>query len=327
MEFRNKIPESESEKISYFTALSLIFSYAELFIPRIIPFLKFGLSNIVILSAFSLNFSSFFILTILKSVCSSIFSGTIFTPFFLISLTQSVLSGIFMFFLFKLNKFCHEKFLSFYGISICGSVLSGIIQTFLVSLYLGKEIFSLMGIILIFNLISGISTAFLKNFFKIPDKIPHLAERSRKKISKKNAAIIFIFIVSAFSIFFFENLYVLIVITFVCIIFQICSGRKFKILPHILLWIFIIFTSLLSVNGKMLFSIGNFSITEGALLSGIKKSLKISAITALSQASVKIDISLPGIPGDAFEYFKILLQKFNLHDGNLIQKIKNAFQN
>ena len=40
MEFRNKIPESESEKISYFTALSLIFSYAELFIPRIIPFLK-----------------------------------------------------------------------------------------------------------------------------------------------------------------------------------------------------------------------------------------------------------------------------------------------
>ena len=183
MEFRNKIPESE--KISYFTALSLIFSYAELFIPRIIPFLKFGLSNIVILSAFSLNFSSFFILTILKSVCSSIFSGTIFTPFFLISLAQSVLSGIFMFFLFKLNKFCHEKFLSFYGISICGSVLSGIIQTFLVSLYLGKEIFSLMGIILIFNMISGISTAFLKNFFKIPDKIPHLAERSRKKISKK----------------------------------------------------------------------------------------------------------------------------------------------
>ena len=295
MEFRNKIPESESEKISYFTALSLIFSYAELFIPRIIPFLKFGLSNIVILSAFSLNFSSFFILTILKSVCSSIFSGTIFTPFFLISLAQSVLSGI--------------------------------IQTFLVSLYLGKEIFSLMGIILIFNLISGISTAFLKNFFKIPDKIPHLTERSRKKISKKNAAIIFLFIVSAFSIFFFENLYVLIVITFVCVIFQICSGRKFKILPHILLWIFIIFTSLLSVNGKMLFSIGNFSITEGALLSGIKKSLKLSAITALSQASVKIDISLPGIPGDAFEYFKILLQKFNLHDGNLIQKIKNAFQN
>ena len=295
MEFRNKIPESESEKISYFTALSLIFSYAELFIPRIIPFLKFGLSNIVILSAFSLNFSSFFILTILKSVCSSIFSGTIFTPFFLISLAQSVLSGI--------------------------------IQTFLVSLYLGKEIFSLMGIILIFNLISGISTAFLKNFFKIPDKIPHLAERSRKKISKKNAAIIFLFIVSAFSIFFFENLYVLIVITFVCVIFQICSGRKFKILPHILLWIFIIFTSLLSVNGKMLFSIGNFSITEGALLSGIKKSLKLSAITALSQASVKIDISLPGIPGDAFEYFKILLQKFNLHEGNLIQKIKNAFQN
>ena len=181
--------------------------------------------------------------------------------------------------------------------------------------------------ILIFNLISGIVTAFLTNFFKIPEKIPHLAERSQKKISKKNAAIIFLFIVSAFSIFFFENLYVLIVITFVCVIFQICSGRKFKILPHILLWIFIIFTSLLSVNGKMLFSIGNFSITEGALLSGIKKSLKLSAITALSQASVKIDISLPGIPGDAFEYFKILLQKFNLHDGNLIQKIKNAFQN
>lgn len=327
MEFRNKITKLESEKIAYFTALSLIFSYAELFIPKIIPFLKFGLSNIVILSAFSLNFFSFFILTVLKSVCSSIFSGTIFTPFFLISLAQSVLSGIFMFVLFKLNKIFREKLLGIYGISICGSVLSGVIQTFLASLYLGKEIFSLIGIILIFNLISGIVTAFLTNFFKIPEKIPHLPERNQKKFSKKNAPTIFLFSLSTLSIFFFENLYILIVITFVCIVFQICSGKKFKILPHFLLWIFIIFTSLLSVNGKILFSIGNFSITEGALLSGIKKSLKLSAITSLSQAAVKTDISFQGILGDSFEYFKILLQKFNLQEGNLIQKIKNTFQN
>ena len=323
MESQNK--KIDFNRISYLCAISLIFSYAEMILPKITPFLKLGLSNIVILSAFSLNFLSFFLLTILKSLTSSIFSGTLFTPFFIISIFQSVLSGFLMFFLWRLNKFFNKKLFSIYGISVLGSVFSGFVQIFLASFYLSTEIFSLLGIVSIFNLISGLITAFFADYFEISENIPSFTEQNLPAKNRfKNLFLIFAVLSFSICVFIFDNLYFLLISTILSFIFQIFSKRKIKILPHISIWIFVLVTSLFSPSGKVFFSLGNFSITSGALLLGIKKSLKLSCVSALSQCLVCLDFSSNKIFSPIFAHFKIILKKYNAQSGNIIKKLKSA---
>lgn len=313
MQFQNKF-KIDFTRISYLTALTLIFSYIEMILPKFLPFLKLGLSNIIILSSLSLNFSSFFLLTILKAFSNSIFSGTLFTPFFLISILQSSISGIFMFLLFKLNNLLKTKLVSLYGISIFGSILSGIIQIFSASFFLDYSIYSFLPIFIIFNLFSGILTAFFSNYLNIPQKIPEIEIKENFIQQKKNSnskEIFFIILALTFSIliFTFENLTFLIICTILSFLIQIISKRKLKILPHLFLWIFIFLTSILTPQGKVLFSIANFSITSGALFLALIKSLQLSAISAISQSLTKLNFNSIKILSKTFFYFKLITKK------------------
>ena len=89
------------EKIACLTALTLLFSYIEMLFPRILPFFKPGLSNIVILLSLEMNIFPFFLLSVLKAFASSLAGGILFSPFFLISLCQSVLSAFVMRLVYK----------------------------------------------------------------------------------------------------------------------------------------------------------------------------------------------------------------------------------
>lgn len=169
MQSHNDFSEKRS-RLAYLTALTLIFSYAELLFPRFIPFFKPGLSNIVILSSLNLPASTFFLLASFKALAASLMSGTLFSPFAAISLAQSVLSGFFMLAVFRLNNFFKKKIFSLYGISVLGSTVSAAAQIFLSALYLGKGTLLLLGPMLIFNAASGIFTAFSAQFFKIPSE-------------------------------------------------------------------------------------------------------------------------------------------------------------
>lgn len=173
MQFHNDFSEKRS-RLAYLTALTLIFSYAELLFPRFIPFFKPGLSNIVILSSLDLPAFTFFLLASFKALAASLMSGTLFSPFAAISLAQSVLSGFFMLAVFRLNNFFKKKIFSLYGISVLGSTISAAVQIFLSALYLGKGTLLLLGPMLIFNAASGIFTAFSAQFFKIPSEAPVL---------------------------------------------------------------------------------------------------------------------------------------------------------
>ena len=108
MQSRNKA------SLAYLCALTLLFSYAEMILPRVVPFFRLGLANTVILLALDINFGSFVILSILKATAASLIGGTLFSPFFLISLVQSLVSALVMRFL---HKFISKKAISLYGIS------------------------------------------------------------------------------------------------------------------------------------------------------------------------------------------------------------------
>lgn len=314
-------------RIAYLLALTLLFSYTEMLLPRGVPFFRLGLANIAIFSAFNLSIPSFFMLTVFKAAASSLMAGTLFSPFVLVSLAQSVSSGILMYGIFHLNSLFKKKLLSLYGISVLGSAASAAAQIFLSSLYLGKGAFSLLGPMLIFNAASGIFTAFLARVFKIPEETPVLTSRTNSHSQNPRfltaAKIISVLVFSA-SVFFIDSIPVLAGFLALSFLLQILSGRKIMILPHVFLWIFVIISTLLVPNGKILLQLGKFSITQGALLGGISKALRLSAAGAFSQCAAGLNVSRNTLLGATLDYYNALLKILKTSDGKIFARLKKT---
>lgn len=341
MQSLNDFSEKRS-RLAYLTALTLIFSYAELLFPRFIPFFKPGLSNIVILSSLNLPASTFFLLASFKALAASLMSGTLFSPFAAISLAQSVLSGFFMLAVFRLNNFFKKKIFSLYGISVLGSTISAAAQIFLSALYLGKGTLLLLGPMLIFNAASGIFTAFSAQFFKIPSEAPVLSggslplghtplrpAPSAGSYAAHNACFFNILKISAViflsvSVFFIKSIPVLSAFFALSLLLQFFSGRKILFMPYIFLWSFVIASSIFVPSGKILLQIGNFSVTQGALLAGTAKALRLSAASAFSQCAANLDVPKKSFTGLTLSYYRALLHIIKATPGNIAQRLKTA---
>ncbi|MCI6892531.1 MAG: Gx transporter family protein [Treponema sp.] len=320
MQFQNK------NKIAYLGALTLLFSYAEMLLPRFTPFFRIGLGNIAILLAFDLNPLSFMLLTIIKAFASSLMAGTLFSPFFLISLGQSFFSGMMMYLLARLNRKCKNKLFSLYGISILGSAVSALIQIFLSTLYLGKGTYSLLGPMLLFSLFSGIITAFFSLILHIPEQAPNLIRK--ENVEKKQPVLLLALLILSASaaIFMIKNLIILSLALILALILQLISGRKIYIFPHISLWIFVVISTVFIPNGEVLIKIGTFSITKGSLIIGITKALKLSIVSALSQCAASLKPRGDRPLALVLAYFTALSNLFRSSQGNFIQKLKTTLQ-
>lgn len=340
-----------SEKIEFLTALSLFFSYAESFLPRFAPFFKLGLSNVVVLCALDFNFTSFLFLIFVKTVTGGIFSGILFSPFFALSVAQSFTSGICMFFLQKLNSVFKNKFCSIYGVSIFGAAASNFSQILLCSFYFGNGMFALLAPALVFSVFSGFFTAFLSNFAHIPQNLAdfkivaeaksgagelnqEIAQKSKIKKNLKNCLKrsrffgIFIFLLCVCA-FFFKNIKIALCFMIFAFSLQILFGKKIKILPYVCVWLFAIVFSLFIPNGKTLFKIGNFSVTQGALFTGILKSAKLSAAASFSQTIVILNF-LPKkstFLKNVKIYFSAIVETFKKSPGNVFKKLKKTLEN
>lgn len=320
MQFQNK------NKIAYLGALTLLFSYAEMLLPRFTPFFRIGLGNIAILLAFDLNPLSFMLLTLIKAFASSLMAGTLFSPFFLISLGQSFFSGMMMYLLARLNRKCKNILFSLYGISILGSAVSALIQIFLSTLYLGKGTYSLLGPMLLFSLFSGIITAFFSLILHIPEQAPNLIRK--ENVEKKQPVLLLALLILSASaaIFMIKNLIILSLALILALILQLISGRKIYIFPHISLWIFVVISTLFIPNGEVLIKIGTFSITKGSLIMGITKALKLSIVSALSQCAASLKPRGDRPLALVLAYFTALSNLFRSSQGNFIQKFKTTLQ-
>lgn len=320
MQFQNK------NKIAYLGALTLLFSYAEMLLPRFTPFFRIGLGNIAILLAFDLNPLSFMLLTLIKAFASSLMAGTLFSPFFLISLGQSFFSGMMMYLLARLNRKCKNKLFSLYGISILGSAVSALIQIFLSTLYLGKGTYSLLGPMLLFSLFSGIITAFFSLILHIPEQAPNLIRK--ENVEKKQPVLLLALLILSASaaIFMIKNLIILSLALILALILQLISGRKIYIFPHISLWIFVVISTLFIPNGEVLIKIGTFSITKGSLIMGITKALKLSIVSALSQCAASLKPRGDRPLALVLAYFTALSNLFRSSQGNFIQKFITTLQ-
>lgn len=320
MQFQNK------NKIAYLGALTLLFSYAEMLLPRFTPFFRIGLGNIAILLAFDLNPLSFMLLTLIKAFASSLMAGTLFSPFFLISLGQSFFSGMMMYLLARLNRKCKNILFSLYGISILGSAVSALIQIFLSTLYLGKGTYSLLGPMLLFSLFSGIITAFFSLILHIPEQAPNLIRKESMEKKQPVLLLALLILSASAAIFMIKNLIILSLALILALILQLISGRKIYIFPHISLWIFVVISTLFIPNGEVLIKIGTFSITKGSLIIGITKALKLSIVSALSQCAASLKPRGDRPLALVLAYFTALSNLFRSSQGNFIQKLKTTLQ-
>lgn len=324
MPLQNRILLNKN-RIAYLGALTLLFSYAEMLLPRFVPFFRLGLGNIAILLAFEMNFPSFLLLTIIKSITASMMAGTLFSPFFIISIVQSIFSGIVMYGVVKIKG----KWISIYGVSMIGSAVSAIIQLLLSTIYLGKETLSLASPMLFFSVVAALITAFLSKSLKIPETSPTLSLSQndadlQSQNSKKALFFVILIIIAVVSFFMIDNIWILIGGFIIALILQKISGRRILILPHLSIWIFVIFVSLLTPSGKVLWKYGNFSITQGAILLGVLKSLKLSIAAAFSQCAASLKPSSSTLIGLTLAYYRGLLDNFRNQEGKLIVRLQKT---
>ena len=321
--------------LAYLCALTLLFSYVEMILPRVFPFFRLGLANAVILLALDLRFDSFLILAVLKALAASLMGGTLFSPFFLISLVQSVTSALVMKILYKLIS---KKIISIYGISVVGSAVSAFVQILLAGLYLGQGTFALLGPMLLFNTASGIVTALFSEKSGIKETVVQMQNDCGKIIIPQNVSesekkrgggasqflLAFILITASASVFFIKNLIALVILFILSLAAQRLAKRRIFILPHISLWIFIFISAAFVPNGKVLFKLWNISVTEGALLMAVRKALTLSTVSALSQCAFSLRPGKESLIGLSLEDFRIMSDSFRKAEGSLFKKITCA---
>lgn len=80
----------------------------------------------------------------------------------------------------------------------------------------------------------------------------------------------------------------------------ILQGGKLRIAPNLMLVSGIILAYTLRPAGKLLFMLGDFPVTEGALISGLTKALMLIGLIYISRLSVSSKLNLKGKAGNLF---------------------------
>jgi hypothetical protein len=80
-------------------------------------------------------------------------------------------------------------------------------------------------------------------------------------------------------------------------VFALARRGSVKILPQLILIAGITFFNTLTPFGKVLARIGEFPLTQGALIAGLRRALVLAGMVFMSQAAMSHTVSLPGRAG------------------------------
>lgn len=263
-------------RIINLTALSLLLSLAETFIPRPLPFFRIGLANIPMLLAIGkLGGKDYLTLALFKAVSTSYLSGTLFSPFFLISLGQSMASATIMY----MVSIMLDKHVSLYGISLSGAAASAFAQIAIASLIIGIGIFSLLPLMLIFSFFSSLITAYIS--YRIPFDMDRKMDEGTEHLRMRKSFTI-VLLSSSLIITTLDHAAILTIAFILMIIISLKEGRRFEPLNYIALIAITLFTSIIIPRGLVLFSIFGFPISQLSIEIGLRTGLRLSLIMIIS---------------------------------------------
>lgn len=285
----------------------MFLSMIEYAIPKPIPFMRLGIANMgIMLSLYVLPIRQVLFLTLIKVFLQALISGTFFSYIFIFSFVGSFASVFAM----LLSKNIFKSKISFLGICFSGALANNLSQILLSYLMIFKSSTSFIAPIL---LISGfISSAVLGTL--------------TQKFVKDSSWYKMILTEDVNNVSDLENIDSQINLS------SIKKSKKTngKILKNLIssfiLLLSIIFFSLLIPNGKLLFSIGSFKITQESLFLGLRRGLILILSIYVSKIIVSKFPPLKGIFGKfinmIFLYFKELTS-FEREDSdkNILKKL------
>lgn len=113
------------------------------------------------------------------------------------------------------------------------------------------------------------------------------------------------------ALMFSDNLYFKAFLFVYFYLFAQFQGKRNSFLMTLFISTSIIFFNVLVPYGKVIFQLGSFKVTQGALLSGLEKAITLEALIMLSKTSIRSDLQLPGSFGsliaESFQIFEELL--------------------
>lgn len=293
--------------LSFFAALCFFLSAVENAIPKPVPFFRLGLANLpVMLSLVCMKRKETSLLIILKVLLQALVSGTLFSYIFIFSLAGSFASGFGMMGLYSLLK----KNISWIGISLWGGLLNNGAQLFCAYFIMFGDSVRYIGPVLlcisfVTSILLGITvdlfvdkSCWLKAVTNMTEGEINLSgEKVEKKLEAKSLLFILLSLTGIVLVSFSQNLFVVYGLLVFFILVNILRKRKIHLVPSGLVVLAITFFSLLTPYGKILFSLGSWNITSGALSSGLLRGGKLCAMVFMSRSAVGKDLKLPGKAG------------------------------
>lgn len=279
-----------SEVLSFFTALCFLGAWAEYIFPKPLPFLRLGLANFpILIAAVLFNPKMFFTLALVKIFCQGMVAGTFFSHIFLFSLGSTLSSASITFLLATLF---YPKYISFVGLSLAGALAANLVQALLAKVILGFEfsvvVLPLFALGTVTSVILGIFADFFFHRSETVAKIKtdsvklkfstlHSNEETKPKIFLAATGILLLAI-----ILFTKSTMIILTVFAIALILNFTSGIKIPVKNTLVFMVFVVFFNLFSPAGKVIFTLGNFPVTQFALESGIKKALRMQEMILLS---------------------------------------------
>ncbi|MDR1317759.1 MAG: Gx transporter family protein, partial [Spirochaetales bacterium] len=302
----------DKNQLAFFGAFCLFLSTLEFLIPKPLPFLRIGLANLPLLVSLRLQPPRFTLaLCLLKIAGQAVVGGSLFSYIFLFSAAGSIASAAVM---LGCGRLFGEK-MSLAGIGVLGSLASNVTQIFLArSFFLGE------GAVLIAPpfLLVGCATGLLLGLFAqtameksqwirvLPPRpgyghAEYGREEGRTPGETRLAYVIFLCgLVSVFPFIYTGPLAAKALLAVLYMALAGFSGRKIRILPNAVLLLTVTALHCLRPFGKVIFMLGSWPLTEGALETGLLRSLTLIGLVYLSRLTVRPQLRFPGRAGGIF---------------------------
>ena len=338
-------------QIALLGAFCLFLSAVEYMIPKPLPFMRIGLANLPLMMALDiLPLPAFLLLICIKVAGQGLITGTLFSYVFLFSLTGTFLSAMFM---YLLRRIFGKERISFIGIGTAGAFISNISQLAMAQVFIFREnIRYIAPPFLAAGIVTGIALGVFCEVFirrskwykeQIAISNEQLAisneqgaesneqlevsneQGTARRISFYNsifsASALFIaglFIMPAL-LFNPSTEYRVLQFLFFWFLALLC-GKKTNPVFTILMIVFIVAFNLIIPYGRVLYSIGVFKITSGALSAGIHRAITLAALIMLSKLTIRQDLKIPGtfgeILGDSLRMFYVIMSRKQIAGSN-----------
>ncbi|MGP1577048.1 MAG: Gx transporter family protein [Treponema sp.] len=306
--------------LSIFGALCFFLSAVEFLIPKPLPFLRIGLSNVpLLLGAKIFSFPDLLLLAIIKIIGQGIINGTLFSYIILFSFAGTAAAVLTIALFSKVPP----RLISFTGISIAASFASNCAQLIVgYFVVFGSGVIYISPVFLAIGLITGLCIGIfcgqfvresawyqeiLYDDYAIPISIPTDYQQADHPILRTAVGLFLIFFLWSIPL-----LLVKIIIFIAALLLCIAEKQQIRWGYLIASIVGIMLCYELFPMGRIIFSIGSIVITADALRTGFEKAIIFSAMIYLSRWMMQVHITLPGMLGSLLQkslyLFSVLLE-------------------